>query len=92
MLASGHSDDVMFFRGRTTLNRGTLNITSVKIEDEGYYWCELKGSNTPSQTSDKYPVHVYVKPQPPTVTAVGGDTVQEDTMTAVAECSSTVSY
>jgi len=67
-----------------------MNISSVRVEDEGYYWCELKSPDSESLLSDKYPLHVYYKPEDPTLRPIGRDVVQEDTITTVAECSSKV--
>ena len=91
LVYGAYSDRFVIFRGRTTLTLATLNITSVRVEDEGYYWCELKSATSQSLLSDKYPLHVYYKPKDPTVRQIGRDVVQEDTITTVAECGSKVS-
>ena len=78
------------FRGRTTLTGGTLNITSVKLEDEGYYWGELVSGTAETLLSDRHPLHVYFMPRDPTLTPKGRDVVLEDTTVTVAECRSKV--
>ena len=82
---------LLFLGAAQTLTLATLNITSVKVKDEGYYWCELKSATSQSLLSDKYPLHVYYKPKDPTVRQIGRDVVQEDTITTVAECGSKAS-
>uniref|UniRef100_H2ZC43 Immunoglobulin domain-containing protein n=1 Tax=Ciona savignyi TaxID=51511 RepID=H2ZC43_CIOSA len=72
--------------GRSQLLGGTLRITDVGVRDEGLYWCEISGIGTPTQYSNKIPVHVWVTPLDPQVVGIGNGTVLEYTETAVARC------
>ncbi|XP_039269905.2 uncharacterized protein LOC120344673 [Styela clava] len=74
--------------GRSELVSGNFIIHDVIVMDEGEYWCEIATATAPTAYSRKYPLHVYVTPLDPQVTAIGNNTLTEYQNTTVARCSS----
>lgn len=72
--------------GRSKIELGNLVITDIFLQDEGHYWCEISSVNAQTVYSDKLPLHVWQRPEPPTVTSLGTKTIDEYIDTVVARC------
>lgn len=73
---------------RSRIDRGNFIIKAIRHSEEGEYWCEITSRNVPTSKSRKYPVHVYVSPKQPELTALANNTLTEYKKSAVARCTS----